>query len=163
MSDKVLSPEEAMKQFMSKGDTKEVVASSNFNPGFRLQNDEGNKTFMQGVLLRRRESVGKGGKPVAWYTFKLSQLSAALTKGVVKNGKTEYVVIPFVEGVEADTMSSTDLDRKLKDVAPGTDLLIVYKGKKTVETKKGKVRMHDFTVIQGQTEAAPTEAEEEVV
>lgn len=159
MTTKVLSPEEALKAFMSKGNVKEIEGVANFNPNLRLQNEQGIKFYVQGILLSRREKPSSFDpkKTQAIYTLKLISTNAAVS---VRVKKDEYKDIEATPGMDVDIWSTTTLEGQLKSITPGNEVFIQYVGK-AAKAEKGRQRAHIFKVIESPNAGVSQVAENE--
>ncbi len=163
---KVLTPEEALKAFLSKGNAREVQSGSgrSFNPILRLFNQKGDKFYVQGILLKRREIPNPYDttkiQPI--YELKVTQSDAEAAKREKKG--EEFKTIPVTPGLCVDIWASMTLDLQLKGVTPGNEVFIQYLGK-AAKAEKGRQRAHLFKVVEvplsAESSEEPTIAEEE--
>jgi hypothetical protein len=146
-----ISADQALKEFDKEGRaTEHVPASSISTPSIRLQGEEEEAIgrFIVGKLLQRREVKGKhlddGGNPktLVFYSIRLEKTNAEAT---AKKGE-KYVAVPVKENDVVSIMATSRLDRALKAVAPGDRVYVRYDGMKKVQTMKGRVFAHNFTV-----------------
>lgn len=152
---KVLTPEEALKAFMSKGNVREVEGNKQFNPMMRLQNDKGEQLYLHGVLLKRREGKSSfdPAKPSYWYTFKVISTNAKASERVKKD---EYKDILPTAGMVIDIQATTTLESQLRSLTPGNEVFIQYLGK-AAKAEKGRQRAHLFKVVESPAEAVAEE------
>lgn len=140
-----MSPEEALANFLKKGEAKEVDTPNAFNPSMRLQNDEAQQLYVQGVLLKRKEAKSSYGddKKIAIYVIKVSATNAPASVQVKKG---EYKDVMVQAGTDVDLWTATNLDRQLNTVPFGSEVFIKYLGK-AKKAEKGKNKAHLFQVV----------------
>jgi hypothetical protein len=149
----VLSPEEARKRFMEKGNVEEVP-EGNFNPLLRLQNDKGLKLYLHGILLKKRErkeidrETAKE-KILTTFTFKVVATNA---KASTRVSKDSYKDIDVEPGIDVDYYNApVGLVRGLSNVPFGAEVFISYEGREE-KAQKGRAKAHKFKIVFGKAE-----------
>ena len=124
------------------GDVEKIEAT--FPPTVKLHSKGGANAgvFLSGTLRARKlVTINKKEQPV--YNLTLGKTDAPIRK---KGADKKWVDTVAKEGDLVSFFAPTRLDRVLRDIGSGVDIVILYDGMKPVQTPHGMKDTHMFTV-----------------
>lgn len=141
--------EDVLAGLKKKGNTEKVEAT--FPPTVKLHSKGGANAgvFLSGTLKARKlVMINTKLQPV--YNITLGKTDAPILK---KNADKKWVDTTAKEGDLVSFFAPTRLDRVLRDLGSGVDVVILYDGMKPIQTPHGMKDTHMFTVNISRTKA----------